>query len=280
LANPDNSIDHILKKILFSFSSPIDYSFAYGSGVIKQSNYDKFKKKPQIDLIFATNYPKTFHSSNLKENYNHYSFLKYFGADFLLFFQKIGAHVYFNPYVLIDNHQIKYGIISIENLIDDLVNWENFYMAGRLQKPVKTLIEDPRLRFANQLNLYNALNLSLLLLNSQNNNNSNQFSTWELFNKIASLSYSGDIRMKIGGENPHKVSNIVSAQFHHFTNLYKPFIEISKDEQFILPLNKSNETYQFNNNPIITQSSKGILTAGLSKSISYALEKRNKAKSS
>lgn len=36
---------------------------------------------------------------------------------------------------------IKYGVISTESLIDDLMHWKTMYVAGRLHKPVSIIIK-------------------------------------------------------------------------------------------------------------------------------------------
>jgi len=43
--------------------------------------------------------------------------------------------------------------------------------------------------------------------------------------RIAALSYTGDFRM-VFGENPNKVSNIVTANLPHFHALYAPVLAV------------------------------------------------------
>lgn len=127
---------------------------------------------------------------------------------------------------------MKYGCISIDALCRDLLDWETLYISGRTQKPVRPchlvyqsfcflilfdtqvriLVDDARVRLANQVNLASALRTSLLLLPSE-------FTELELYETIAGLSYRGDFRMKVG-ENPQKVRNIVRAQLNNFRSLY------------------------------------------------------------
>lgn len=77
---------------------------------------------------------------------------------------------------------------------------------------VRILVDDARVRLANQVNLASALRTALLLLPES-------FTEVQLFEEIAGLSYRGDFRMKVG-ENPLKVRNIVSAQLDSFRSLY------------------------------------------------------------
>lgn len=74
------------------------------------------------------------------------------------------------------------------------------------------MVDDARVRLANQVNLASALRTALLLLPES-------FTEVELFETIAGLSYRGDFRMAVG-ENPLKVRNIVDAQLDPFRSLY------------------------------------------------------------
>ncbi|KAG0288029.1 Mitochondrial translocator assembly and maintenance protein 41 [Linnemannia gamsii] len=173
--------------------APIRYAFAYGSGVFAQKGYDE------------------------KANPHHYSMLGKFGSKAIATTQeRFGAGVYFNPFVEVNGMTIKYGVVSIDTLCNDLLNWDTMYLSGRLHKPVKILLDDPRTRLSNQVNLFNATRVALLSLPAK-------FTSEELFTKIAGLSYLGDFRMSIG-ENPHKVQNIVKAQLSQFHRLYDPLL--------------------------------------------------------
>ena len=160
---------------------------------------------------------------NLAQYPEHYSGLQYlpFKSAAISHIQDdIGAGVYFNPYITVNGTMIKYGVANLDTLSSDLSEWRTLYLAGRLQKPVKILRDDPRVRLANQVNLISALRTALLMLPEN-------FTERELYERIASLSYLGDPRMNayLGGENPRKVSNIVGAQLPSFRQLYVPLIQ-------------------------------------------------------
>ncbi|GJJ78789.1 mitochondrial translocator assembly and maintenance protein 41 [Entomortierella parvispora] len=214
----DNEMWEQLKAVVDTIhhKAPIRYAFAYGSGVFAQKGYDG-KKKPMVDFIFGVSHPQHWHSLNLQANPHHYSILGKFGSKAVATTQeRFGAGVYFNPFVEVNGMLIKYGVVSIDTLCYDLLNWDTMYVSGRLHKPVKILIDDPRTRLSNQVNLFNATRVALLSLPKQ-------FTSEELFTKIAGLSYLGDFRMSIG-ENPHKVQNIVKAQLSQFHRLYDPLL--------------------------------------------------------
>ncbi|MCJ1335060.1 Phosphatidate cytidylyltransferase, mitochondrial [Bachmanniomyces sp. S44760] len=227
-----------LRQILWQFRAPIRYAFAYGSGVFSQTASGSISRSTtshphpdpaietvqgrngkMIDFIFGVSYSQHWHSLNLNQHRNHYSALGSMGSYLVSKTQdNWGAGVYFNPYVTVNGTLIKYGVVNLDTLCRDLSEWDTLYLAGRLQKPVKILRDDPRVRLANQVNLLSALRTALLLL-------PDQFSEMELYSTIAGISYLGDPRMSLPTENSNKVSNIVRHQLPNFRRLYAPLIE-------------------------------------------------------
>ncbi|RIA95597.1 mitochondrial matrix Mmp37 [Glomus cerebriforme] len=171
-----------------------------------------------IDFIFAVGHSQHWHSLNINQNRNHYSFLATLGSRVVTILQEnFGAGVYYNPYVKVDDMFIKYGVVSIDMICKDLLNWETLYVAGRMHKPVKILKDDPRVRLAQQVNLASALRTALLLLPKD-------FTEEQLYLTIYSLSYKGDFRTYFG-ENPNKIKNAVSRQMESFNLLYGGLIQ-------------------------------------------------------
>ncbi|KAG0749798.1 hypothetical protein G6F26_006461 [Rhizopus arrhizus] len=210
--NINEELKQQLKAVVSQFHAPVRYAVAYGSGVFRQSGYDE-KSKPMVDFIFGVSHPGHWHALNIQQNPHHYSSLRHLGSGAVSLLQeKVGAGVYFNPYVEVNKMNIKYGVISIDKLCKDLIDWETLYVAGRMHKPVKILRDDSRVRLANQVNLTEAVRVALLTLPEN-------FTEEELFMRIAGISYQGDFRMMVG-ENPNKVKNIVTSQMDNFHRLY------------------------------------------------------------
>ncbi|KAJ2501451.1 hypothetical protein GGH96_001870 [Coemansia sp. RSA 1972] len=217
MRDAQGEIRGVLDTVLRQFSAPIRYAFAYGSGVYKQSGYGT--SKPMVDLIFGVSHPDHWHALNIAQHRNHYSFMGTLGANAVSFVQdRMGAGVYYNPFVEINGVVVKYGVVSMSTLSSDLLNWDSLYLAGRMHKPTLTLRRDPLMRISKQVNLTHAVRAALLMLPKT-------FTAEELFECIASLSFQGDIRMRIGGENPRKVQNIVEAQLPLFKSRYTSIIE-------------------------------------------------------
>ncbi|KAM5147808.1 phosphatidate cytidylyltransferase, mitochondrial isoform 3-T3 [Mantella aurantiaca] len=279
-----------------------------------------------LDFVFAVDDPVTWHTMNLMQNRSHYSFLKYLGPKQITYVQnKYGAGVYYNTLIPCDGKVIKYGIVSTDTLIEDLLYWKTLYMAGRLHKPVKIIVqkENEQLRTALNINLKSAVIAAFLMLPES-------FSEEELYLQIAGLSYSGDFRMIIG-EDKAKVMNIVKPNIGHFQKLYsgilqecpqavykpaqgKVEVDKSPEGQFLqlmnLPKTLQQKITAFVDQPgrnrdveevllqvaqdpdcgivvqqaifgivksfSLTQSAKGIFTAGVKKTISYSAKKLHK----
>ncbi|KAJ5738729.1 Phosphatidate cytidylyltransferase [Penicillium malachiteum] len=224
-----------LRQILWQFRAPIRYAFAYGSGVFSQNgsaassspthpsapaaikNMQQGSGK-MIDFIFGVSYSQHWHDLNLTQHRDHYSGLGSLGSYAVSQVQdRFGAGVYFNTHITVNGTLIKYGVVNLDTLCQDLTQWNTLYLAGRLHKPVKILRDHPKVRLANQMNLLSALRVALLLLPEK-------FSEFELYSTIAGISYMGDLRMVLPAEDPGKVRNIVSGQMTHFRRLYAPLI--------------------------------------------------------
>ncbi|KAM9325431.1 phosphatidate cytidylyltransferase, mitochondrial [Gastrophryne carolinensis] len=313
-----------LRRILSCFPQDISLAFAYGSAVFRQSGASQSNaKNNMLDFVFAVDDPVTWHTMNLMQNRSHYSFLKYTGPKPITNVQEnYGAGVYYNTLVPCDGKVIKYGVVSTDMLINDLLHWKTLYIAGRLHKPVKILVqrENGQLRTALNSNLKCAVTAAFLMLPES-------FSEEELYLQIAGLSYSGDFRMIIG-EDKDKVMNIVKPNMAHFQKLYsnilqdcpqavykpgqgKLEVDKSPDGQFLqlmsLPKTLQQKITSLVDQPgrnrdveeillqvaqdpdcglviqeaifgivkssSLTQSAKGIITAGLKKTVSYSAKK-------
>lgn len=173
-----------------------------------------------VDFIFAVDDAERWHRENLERNPAHYAGIaRILGASPVARLQRrFGAGLYYNTLVPMaspyEGRLMKYGVISEDDLVSDLVEWDTLYTSGRMHKPVAVLKSSDKVAEAARQNLHSALHAASLLL-------PHEFSSDELFMKIAGLSYSGDFRMTVG-ENPAKVRNIVSNNAAEFWRLYEP----------------------------------------------------------
>ncbi|KAG8556869.1 hypothetical protein GDO81_018238 [Engystomops pustulosus] len=91
------------RRILSYFPQDISLAFAYGSAVFKQIGAAQSNAKNMVDFVFAVDDPITWHTMNLMQNRSHYSVLKYLGPKKISTVQnKYGAGVYYNTLVPCD----------------------------------------------------------------------------------------------------------------------------------------------------------------------------------
>ncbi|CAH8267792.1 unnamed protein product [Arabidopsis lyrata] len=195
---------------------PVDFCCVYGS-TLHPNNQDKSK---MVDYILGVSDPMKWHSLNLKMNSDHYaSWMVHLGGARLItnVADKVGVGVHFNPFVNWNDRKLKYGVVRMHDLVQDILDWNRFYLSGRLQKPVHMLVDNLDIEDVNSVNKRAAVSAALLLLPSK-------FTEEDLYAKICSLSYMGDLRMFFA-EDTNKVNKIVKGQFDIFQSMYKPFIE-------------------------------------------------------
>uniref|UniRef100_A0A0R0IP89 Phosphatidate cytidylyltransferase, mitochondrial n=1 Tax=Glycine max TaxID=3847 RepID=A0A0R0IP89_SOYBN len=166
---------------------PVEFACVYGSS-LHPSNHDK---TIMTDYILGVSDPKQWHSENLKLNKHHYaSWMVHLGGESLItgVADRIGVGVHFNPFVTWNGKLFKYGVVRMHDLLQDVQYWEKFYLCGRLQKPVHIVVDNLDVSSTNSVNLRAAVSAALLLLPSE-------FTEADLYAKVCSLSYTGDIRM-------------------------------------------------------------------------------------
>ena len=223
-----------LKAVVDALGTNPTHAFGYGSGCFAQNPTPT--PPPMLDLILSTPNPHQFHAQNLISHPHHYTSLMHFlGPTTITALQRdFGASCWFNPLVSITpkNHQprtIKYGVVHEDDLVLDLKTWSSLYLAGRMMKPIGGVRESDRVREAMNCNFRSATAAGLLLLLGDTNRSKIDFD--ELFGSIANISYAGDVRMKVGGEDPNKVNKLVTSegQRERFVEIYRPWlIELEK----------------------------------------------------
>ncbi|KAF8069579.1 TAMM41 [Scenedesmus sp. PABB004] len=154
----------------------------------------------------------------MQRNPRHYSFLRHLGPGAACAVaDRVGVGVFFNTLVPLEDQLVKYGVVSSAAFQQDLLNWSHLYVGGRLHKPVAVLAAGDKPAAAAAANLQSALAAALLLL-------PRAASLTDLFKRIASLSYLGDVRMGLA-EDSRKVQRIVAGSRQHFEHLYLPLLQ-------------------------------------------------------
>lgn len=200
---------------------------AYGSSIAYQSGYSANEKK-QVDLIVIVDDIKRFYEENLKKNKYMYKLTPqiYFRCASSQKLRKYAAICY-TTHIDYGDDTYKMGVIEKRDVLDDLLNWKTFYIAGRFQKEMFTAITDPEIEKANEINKKNALTTALLLLDKE------KPTLDDLYQQICSLSYMGDNRNALKAEDPNKIKKLASGSKDHFDKEYK-------DKTDLFTVNKDN----------------------------------------
>ena len=244
----ENVIGRLLQRIVKQFP-PCRFAAAYGSAVFHQPDTlntataspnaplaSITSSPPMLDLLFVVDDPMEFHTANLVAHPSHYSFLKHFGgARTISSVNALPAYLYYNTNVPITTDDeavegggsgqspqlIKYGVIAVDRVTEDLSHWTTLYTAGRMQKPVRILQPSSVLRPHLAANLSSALTVACYLSPpSSQSGGGVEVSEVELYTLLTSLSYMGDVRMGIA-EDPMKIVRIVTGSYSHFHSLYE-----------------------------------------------------------
>ncbi|KAH6922818.1 hypothetical protein HPB50_019405 [Hyalomma asiaticum] len=179
-------------RMLSIFPGKFSFAFCYGSAAFPQKGVAQ--TKPWTTRCRGTGKTSKKLEALLLPEYGGPYLVNKVQKDF-------GAYVYYNTFVPYDDGLMKYGVISTDRLITDLLDWETLYLSGRLHKPVRILQEPtPEIKRAMSLNYMTAIHTALLML-------PDVFTEEELYLKIAGLSY-------VGMTSSSKLVPIVDPEIH------------------------------------------------------------------
>jgi translocator assembly and maintenance protein 41 len=241
----------------------IVFAFGYGSGVLSQQ-LETAKGDAEtkvIDLILAVRDSREFHRENLQVNPSHYAVPAWFGkdtaADYVTWLQRhaVDNALFRHPKVYFNlTDRIKYGVVQVEDLSADLTDWKYLYLAGRMHKPVATIIDRQTPSAPDSIqyqqdnhNLPAGLSAALLiqsLTQQKESLSAVTLSEPKVYQQIASLSYTGDFRTAVGAEDPLKIQKLVDSpgQLQRFRDLYAaPANNLCRSG--ILSIDSQNQTW-------------------------------------
>lgn len=109
--------------------------------------------------------------------------------------------IHFSPFIRHHDATFKYGVVQSKQLFKDLESWRWLTLAGRMHKPILEVennlkqLDRQRYSQAYSHNLQAAVAVAILL------DLKPVYPLDELLYTVMSLSYYGDIRVTMGGEN-------------------------------------------------------------------------------
>jgi hypothetical protein len=186
-----------------------------------------------LDLLLAAPDLAAWHHQNRRMNPSHYSLLtRYLPLWALAALNRAAPGVLFNtdnviPLPGTKGVRVKYGVVELDALMDDLSCWRSLYCSGRMHKPLLVLRENERVEASQTSNLVQAVRYAVLVralsqpLPNESSGGAARVPLRDLFVTLCALSYAGDPRMDLGAENPRKVQNIVDGSLSHFHALYQ-----------------------------------------------------------
>lgn len=259
----DPSIETELRAVLEDVP-PVNHAFGYGSGVLPQplrddegpsaSARDHAATGSVVDFVFAVDDPRAWHRRNMAMNPSHYApHLRALGGGTVAALaDRVGAGVHYNTLIpwtktsasaRLAPTTFKYGVVSVNAMCDDLVNWRHMFVAGRMQKPVVALgAPDPRVTAAQSINARSALAAALLLLPEE-------FSRGDLLASLCGLSYSGDVRVALGAEDVDKVRRIATGSERGLMEMYRDAVKVVGSDLAGLTMGRGGEVWSRDGSP-------------------------------